>query len=92
MKIRSPRVARAISLIDITKAYSVARDSDATYLHLLGAAQRHGIFEPFDAEARELNAWLTSVSAGKTLCRDAWDHFIAAADGSNCDSRGKGAG
>lgn len=80
MKIVSVRVARTIAAIDTSKRYCSASSDDAVYLHQLGAAQRHGIYEPFDADARELNAWLLSVRAGRALCRDAWDHFMDRGD------------
>ncbi|MGB3457218.1 MAG: hypothetical protein WBG08_07950 [Litorimonas sp.] len=76
MKITYLRVAVAIARLDDTHNYRRASSPDAAYLHQLGAAQRHGVFEPFDAEARELNAWLSSVGAGRQLCRDAWDLFM----------------
>lgn len=76
MQIRFLRVARAIARLDPKKAYPRARSEDATYLYQLGAAQRHGMFEPFSEEARELNDWLTSVRAGRSLCREVWGAFM----------------
>jgi hypothetical protein len=76
MQITHLRVAVAIARLDSEKSYNRATSVDGTYLYILGAAQRHGVFEPFGEEARELNAWLTSVHAGRDLCRDAWDGFM----------------
>ena len=79
MQIRFLRVARAIASLDPDKKYTRASSEDGTYLHQLGAAQRHGVFEPYSDEARELNDWLTSVRAGRELCREVWDAFMAQA-------------
>lgn len=77
MQISSLKVARALAQLDLSQRYEKASSIDAVYLHQLGAAQRHGVFQPFDADARELNDWLQSVRAGRALCRAAWDCFIA---------------
>ena len=77
MQISSLRVTRAISQPDLSQRYAKASPKDAVYLHQLGAAQRHGIYQPFDANARELNDWLLSVRAGWALCRAGWDCFMA---------------
>lgn len=77
MQITYLRVAGAIARLDPDKSYPKSSSADAAYLHVLGASQRHGQFEPFDADAQELNAWLLSVTAGRTLCRDVWDAFMA---------------
>lgn len=79
MQITYLRVAGAIARLDPDKPYLKSASDDAVYLHVLGASQRHGQFEPFDVDAQELNAWLLSVTAGRTLCRDAWDAFMAQA-------------
>jgi hypothetical protein len=79
MQIRFLRVARAIASLDPDKNYTRASSEDGTYLHQLGAAQRHGVFEPYSDEARELNDWLMSVRAGRELCREVWDAFMAQA-------------
>jgi hypothetical protein len=79
MQIRFLRVARAIASLDPDKTYPRASSEDATYLHQLGAAQQHGMFEPYCDEARELNDWLMSVRAGRALCREVWDAFMAQA-------------
>lgn len=76
MQIRFLRVARAIARLDPDKNYPRASSEDAAYLHRLGAAQQHGMFEPFTEEARELNDWLISVRAGRQLCREVWDVFM----------------
>ncbi|GLQ20602.1 hypothetical protein ACFFUB_00950 [Algimonas porphyrae] len=80
MQITSLKVGRTIARLDLTRRYARASSVDAVYLHQLGAAQRHGIFEPFDADARELNDWLLSVQAGRELCRAAWDVFVTDGD------------
>ena len=76
MQIRSMAVGRAIARLDLTRRYDKAASDDAIYLYQLGAAQRHGVYPPFDADARELNDWLQSVRAGRELCRAAWDAFM----------------
>jgi hypothetical protein len=76
MQIRFLRVARAIAQLDPDRDYPRASSEDATYLYQLGAAQRHGMFEPLSEEARELNAWLTSVRAGRLLCCEVWGAFM----------------
>lgn len=76
MQIRFLRVARAIARLDPEKDYPRASSEDATYLYQLGAAQRHGMFEPYSDEARELNDWLTSVRAGRLLCCEVWGAFM----------------
>lgn len=76
MKITYLRVAGAIARLNPDKPYAKSISTEAVYLHQLGASQRHGKFEPFDQEAQELNAWLLSVTAGRELCRDAWDAFM----------------
>ncbi|GLQ24141.1 hypothetical protein GCM10007853_20150 [Algimonas ampicilliniresistens] len=86
MQISSLRVARALAQLDLSQRYAKASSKDAVYLHQLGAAQRHGVFQPFDADARELNDWLQSVRAGRTLCRAAWDCFIAVNSDQSSDS------
>ena len=77
MDIQSDRARRAISRIDTTRGYSRARSPEAVYLYQISAAQKHGVFEPFDDDAKALNAWLLSVRAGKDLVQAAWDAFIA---------------
>lgn len=79
MQITYLRVAGAIARLDPDKSYTKSESADAAYLHVLGASQRHGQFEPFDPDAQELNAWLLSVTAGRALSRDAWDGFMAQA-------------
>jgi hypothetical protein len=76
MKITSMRAALAIARLDHHRVYPKASSPEAVYLHQLGAAQRHGVFEPFDHDATELNNWLLSVQAGRELCRDTWDMFM----------------
>lgn len=76
MQITYLRVARAIARLNPDKLYPKSISTEAVYLYQLGASQRYGQYEPFDAEARELNAWLLSVTAGRALCRDAWDAFM----------------
>jgi hypothetical protein len=71
------RIADIVSRLDATKPYRRASSPDATYLHILGASQRHGIYEPFEGGARALNDWLQSVQAGRDLCRDALAIFVA---------------
>lgn len=73
------RLARTLANLDPRRAYAVVRTPADVYLHILSAAQRHDVFEPFDAEARALNDWLTERRAGRDLCRDAWDSFMAEA-------------
>ena len=82
MKITSDRVRRAISRIDASREYARADSPEAVYLYQLSAAQKHGVFEPFDADAKQLNAWLLEVQAGRELVQAAWDAFMAAQDGS----------
>lgn len=76
MQITYLRVAGAIARLNPDKPYPKSISTEAVYLHQLGASQRHGQFEPFDEDAQELNAWLLSVTAGRALCRDAWDAFM----------------
>lgn len=76
MQITFLRVAVVIMRLDRAHHYPKAQSEDAVYLHLLSAAQRHNVFEPFDPEAAELNHWLTSIQAGRSLCHDAWDLFM----------------
>jgi len=76
MQITHLRVAGAIARLDPNKTYAKASSTDTVFLHQLSASQRHGQFEPFSDEARELNAWLLSVTAGRELCHDAWDAFM----------------
>ena len=88
MAIVSARVRRAIGRLDRKREYAQATSPESIYLYQLSAAQRHGIFEPFDDEAEELNAWLLSMRAGRDLVNDAWDAFMAEAEGS-ADSAGE---
>lgn len=76
MQITYLRVAAVIARLDPDRRYPKARSKDGVYLHLLSAAQRHNVYEPFDREAVELNDWLTSIQAGRALCHDAWDLFM----------------
>lgn len=76
MQIKFLRVARAIARLDPDKDYPRASSEDATYLYQLGAAQQYGLFAPFSDEAQELNDWLTSVQAGRLLCREVWGAFM----------------
>ena len=76
MQITFLRVAVVIMRLDRAHHYPKAQSKDAVYLHLLSAAQRHEVFEPFNADAAELNRWLTSIQAGRALCHDAWDIFM----------------
>ena len=77
MDMESDRVRRAISRIDMTRDYKKASSPEAVYLYQLSAAQKHGVFEPFDAEASELNAWLLARQAGRELVEAAWAAFCA---------------
>lgn len=76
MQITSLRVGRALARLDLTRRYDRARSEDDVYLYQLSAAHRHEVYEPFDADAVELNAWLVSVRADRALCRAAWDSFM----------------
>ncbi|MEL6687432.1 MAG: hypothetical protein AAFP97_07405 [Pseudomonadota bacterium] len=76
MQITFLRVAVVIARLNPDQPYPKARSKDAVYLHQLSAAQRYGIYEPFEQDAAELNRWLTSVRAGRALCHDAWDLFM----------------
>lgn len=76
MQITYLRVAVVIARLNPDRNYPKARSKDAVYLHQLSAAQRYGIYEPFEPDAAELNRWLTSIQAGRALCHDAWDLFM----------------
>ena len=76
MQITFLRVAAAIAKLDSSRSYPKASSEDAAYIHQLRAAHRHGVFEPFSAEAQELNRWLLSVRAGPELSRLSWDAFM----------------
>lgn len=78
MQITFLRVAVVIARLDPGRKYPKARSKDAVYLHQLSAAQRYDVYEPFEPDAAELNAWLSSVQAGRSLCHDAWDLFMDA--------------
>ena len=78
-RLHSDRLTRTIANLDPRREYPRVKRAEDVYLHILSAAQRHGIFEPFDAEARALNLWLTKKRGGRELCRDAWDSFMAEA-------------
>ena len=77
MDIDSERVRRAISRIDTARSYGRSDSPEAIYLYQVSAAQKHGVFEPFDADAKALNAWLLHVRAGRELVQAAWDAFMA---------------
>ncbi|WP_298914640.1 hypothetical protein [uncultured Algimonas sp.] len=80
MRITHLRVAVAIARLEPPASYAKAQSEAAAHLYRIGAAQRHGLFEPFDPDARELNEWLASVRAGRALCREAWDMFMDEGD------------
>ena len=77
MSIDHPRVRDAVSRLDRTRPYERADRPESVYLYQLRAAARHGVHEPFDDDAKALNAWLLSVRAGRELVDDAWDAFMA---------------
>ena len=70
-------MARALARLGTGRNYAQAASPEAVYLYQLSAARKHGVFEPFDADAQALNGWLLSVRAGKGLVEDAWAAFIA---------------
>lgn len=74
------RVIRALETLNIDDNYSRAPSADAVYLYQLIAAQKHGVYEPFDEEAQALNAWLLEARAGKRLVEEAWDAFMRVPD------------
>lgn len=76
MQITSMRVAIVIARLNWDQSYPKAQSKGAVYLHQLSAAQRYGIYEPFDEDAAELNRWLSSIQAGRALCHAAWDLFM----------------
>jgi hypothetical protein len=73
-----PRVIRALESLNIDDSYEPAPSNDAVYLYILSASNRHGVHQPFDAEAAALNDWLIKARANKRLVDEAWAAFINA--------------